>query len=132
LLVTADRRAAEGLARLLRRAGHQVQIAPDTPVALHAARRDNPDVVLLEDNLPGVDGWELAAQLQRLATRKKPFCIVVADGWGQPPLPLPAAAGVDLHLARPVNLDVLRKVLRRFQQVILPADLSRGEERSDR
>jgi len=131
LLVAADARAAEGMAERLRHDGHRVQIAPDASSALQAARKDDLDVVLLESKLPDVDEWELAAQLREQAAQKKPFCILVAESGGGPALPVSAEAGVDLRLGRPVNFDFLRKLLQRFQRVLLPTDPSRGEERSD-
>jgi len=131
LLVAAEGGAAEDLAPMLRAAGHQVRIASDARFALQDARREEPDVVLLDGKVPGGDARTVARQLLERAALKKPFCIVVADGEGGPALPSPVDAGVDLHLTMPVNYDFLRKVLRRFQRVIVPAAFNRDEERSN-
>lgn len=52
-----------GIVRLLRsyleKAGLLVLTAADGPTALHAIRRDRPDVVVLDLMLPGRDGWEI-------------------------------------------------------------------------
>jgi two-component system alkaline phosphatase synthesis response regulator PhoP len=52
-----------GIVRLLRsyleKAGLAVLTAADGPTALHAIRRERPDVVVLDLMLPGRDGWEI-------------------------------------------------------------------------
>jgi len=131
LLMEADVRAAEGMAQVLRDCGHQVQIAWDVPSALQAAQRDEPDVVLLESHLPGMDTWAVAAKLREQATLRAPFCIGVAAGRAESIITLSAEAGVDLRLSRPVDFDFLRKVLRRFQRVIMPTNPSRDDELTD-
>jgi signal transduction histidine kinase/CheY-like chemotaxis protein len=56
--------AAEGLAMLLRIQGHEVQTAADGPHALRIAASFHPEVVLLDINLPQMDGYEVARRLR--------------------------------------------------------------------
>lgn len=44
--------------------GYRVIGACDGPAGLEAARRERPDVVLLDVMLPGIDGWGVLAQLK--------------------------------------------------------------------
>ena len=44
----------------LRRAGHEVRDAADGETALLLVQADNPDLILLDVMLPGLDGLELA------------------------------------------------------------------------
>jgi DNA-binding response OmpR family regulator len=41
----------------------EVLEAPDGPSGLEQARRDPPDVILLDVMMPGLDGWQVAEQL---------------------------------------------------------------------
>lgn len=52
------------LSRLLGRSGIQVAEAFDGPSTLEAARSLNPDLVLLDANMPGCDGYEVCRQLK--------------------------------------------------------------------
>jgi DNA-binding response OmpR family regulator len=43
--------------------GMEVIEAPDGPTGLEAARRDQPDVILLDVMMPGLDGWRVTEEL---------------------------------------------------------------------
>lgn len=43
--------------------GMEVIEAPDGPQGLDVARRESPDVILLDVMMPGLDGWRVAEQL---------------------------------------------------------------------
>ena len=45
--------------------GMEVVEAGDGPTGLAAARATRPDVIVLDVNMPGVDGWRVAEQLLR-------------------------------------------------------------------
>lgn len=64
ILVVEDNEQNRYLVRfLLERAGYDVTVAPDGPTALAAAFAGPPDLVLLDIQLPGMDGYEVAATL---------------------------------------------------------------------
>jgi CheY-like chemotaxis protein len=107
---------------LLETEGHQVQAARNGPSALQLAQADPPDVVLLAIHLPGMDGWEVARRLCQQAAQKKPFCIAITNDGTAVDRRRSEDAGIDLHLEKPVDLDFLRKLLRRFQRIILPSE----------
>jgi len=122
LLAEGDTGNAECMALLLQIWGHQVQIAQSGPAALHMAQADLPDVVILEIRLPGMDGWEIARRLQSKPTGKRPFCIAVTSCITEVDRFRSKEAGIDLHLAKPLKPGYLRKILRRFQAIIKPAE----------
>jgi DNA-binding response OmpR family regulator len=43
--------------------GMEVYEAPDGPSGLDSARRESPDVILLDVMMPGLDGWKVAEEL---------------------------------------------------------------------
>ncbi len=49
----------------LRKAGYEVRTASDGPSGLEAARRERPDLVILDLMLPGFDGFEVCRHLRR-------------------------------------------------------------------
>ena len=59
-----ERALAEVVAGYLRREGYEVRLAFDGPAALDAARELDPDVVVLDLGLPGLDGVEVCRQLR--------------------------------------------------------------------
>ncbi len=70
------------LVDVLSRAGLQVLVAEDGAAAIELARSAAPDVILLDVMMPGLDGYQTAAQLRHLdRTRDVPILFVTAlDG----------------------------------------------------
>ncbi len=64
LVVEDDRDIAELVAHYLERAGHTAVIVGSGPDALAEARRDPPDVLILDRMLPGLDGLEVCRTLR--------------------------------------------------------------------
>jgi len=64
LVVDDDARLAASLRRALAYEGHAVEVAPDGPAALVAARDRPPDLVVLDGMLPGLDGVEVCRRLR--------------------------------------------------------------------
>jgi DNA-binding response OmpR family regulator len=60
-------------------AGMEVLEATDGAAGLAAARREHPDLILLDVMMPDVDGWEMARELARdEATREIPIVFLTA------------------------------------------------------
>jgi CheY-like chemotaxis protein len=119
LVVEDDADSAMSLARFLRRLGHEVEVAPDGQAAIEAAQAHRPDVVLLDLGLPGLDGWEVARRLQGHPARKRPLLVALTGHDREADRRRSDEAGIDLHLAKPVDPEQLRRLLQRFQSVIL-------------
>lgn len=64
LLVEDHEDVRDMLSRRLRRQGFDVSIAVDGRQALEACATERPDLVLLDMNLPEMDGWTVARQLK--------------------------------------------------------------------
>ncbi len=85
----------------------------DGPAALDAAADFKPDVVFLDLGMPGMDGYETARRLRQIFAGRD-VLIVALTGWGDPEhRRLSAEAGFDEHLAKPVDVEVLRRVVER-------------------
>ena len=109
---------ADSMALLLRLYGHEVEIARSGPAALEKAKAYQPDVLLLDIGLPGMDGYEVANRLKKLNVNKKPVIIAVT-GYGQEADRRHSAqSGIDLHLTKPVDPEHLEHLLRGMRAVV--------------
>lgn len=64
LVVEDEPQLASKVTRALKRAGHEVESAGEGPAALEAAVATHFDLVLLDVNLPGMDGFEVLCALR--------------------------------------------------------------------
>ncbi len=118
LLVEDQRELAESLAGWLRMAGHEVGIAGDGAKAVEVARLRQPDVVFFEIALPGLDGYAVARRIQEQSAWKRPLLVAFAEETDTEACRRAHEAGIDLLLSKPLDLALLRDLLRRFQSVV--------------
>ena len=112
LVVDDSRDAADSLRVLLELLGAEVRVAYDGAAALDACRGYQPEVVLLDIGMPGMDGYEVARRI-RQGTGPKDMTLIALTGWGQEKDRRNAkAAGFDHHLVKPVDIDALQGLLR--------------------
>jgi DNA-binding response OmpR family regulator len=87
LLVDDEVTLLETMAYNLEQLGYQVITAADGNSALEAARKEDPDLVILDILLPGLDGLEVCRHLRREHnTAAVPILMLTAKGdshvWG--------------------------------------------------
>jgi two-component system, sensor histidine kinase len=113
ILVADDSRdAADSLRALLELLGAQVRVAYDGPAALKAFSTYQPEVVLLDIGMPGMDGFEVARRI-RQRPESRDVTLIALTGWGQERDRCnSAAAGFDHHLVKPVDIDALQELLK--------------------
>ena len=81
LLVEDEDQLRRVMKDLLQREGYTVAEARDGIQALDEVDRHAPDVILLDLNLPGIDGYSVLSQLRsRPATREIPIMVLTAKG----------------------------------------------------
>jgi two-component system, cell cycle response regulator DivK len=105
LLVEDHDELSDFLSRRLRRRGFEVVLATDGPTALERARSEAPDLMLLDMNLPLLDGWTVARTLREQASRLPIIALTAHAMSGDRAKAL--AAGCDEHHAKPVDFDLL-------------------------
>jgi two-component system, cell cycle response regulator DivK len=102
------------LRRRLAKHGYEMIVAEDGAKGVEAARREQPDLILMDLGLPVLSGWEAAQQLKQAAqTRAIPIIALSAhalDGERDKAL----AAGCDDFESKPVDLERLLEKLSRL------------------
>lgn len=105
LIVDDDYAVTSMLRRLFVLEGFSVQTAKDGDEAIGCARRQKPDLVLLDYNLPGRNGLEVLVELKRLYADIK---IIMITGTDDETLEARAMqAGADF-LSKPLAVHELR------------------------
>jgi PAS domain S-box-containing protein len=111
LVVDDNRDAAETLSALLDLLGHTAPVANDGHQALRMMPSFRPQVVFLDIGMPGLSGYEVAAEIRR-DPQFAGVKLVALTGWGgASDRAKSAGAGFDLHLTKPANLEAIGEVL---------------------
>jgi PAS domain S-box-containing protein len=112
LVVDDNKDAADTMAELMRLIGHEVRIEYAGTAALTTAKVFQPDVVLLDIGLPGLNGYEVARAI-RVDPRLKTSRLIAVSGYGQPSdRDQSKAAGFDAHLVKPVSFSDVENALK--------------------
>lgn len=112
LVVDDNEDARVLLAELLTKSGHEVETAEDGLTALQVLEGFQPDVAILDIGLPGMDGCELARRIRQLPAQAT-VRLLALTGYGQEVDRLNTrAAGFDVHLVKPLDLQGLLGHLR--------------------
>ncbi len=108
LIVDDNEDAAVMLSEMLAATGCEIRLAHDGPSALTVAEAFDPDVAILDIGLPVMDGFELAARF-REHPRLQRARLIAVTGYGQAQDRARSnAAGFEVHLVKPVELDAVR------------------------
>jgi len=111
LLAENDPDAGESLQALLNSCGYEAHLAKDGPAALTVAFALQPQIILLDIGLPGMNGYELAQQL-RERMHDPALLLVALSGYGQPEdLRRSREAGINYHLVKPLKFERLQEIL---------------------
>ncbi len=120
LVVDDNKDAADSMCVLARLWGFEVMWAYDGETALETARSFNPDCLLLDIDLPGIDGFRVAEELRwHQSSRHLKLVALTAhseDAVGS----RMKAAGFDHHLVKPadpVAVEELLKMLERTMRI---------------
>lgn len=111
LVVDDEQNTTDKLVRLVRRWGHAVRVAYNGLAALRVAASQHPDVVLLDIEMPLMDGRQVARQLRLDFPRKGCFIIAITERAADECRQQCIEAGIDLAPSKPLNPSVLETLL---------------------
>jgi two-component system response regulator MprA len=110
LVVDDDAAVRDSLARTLRFEGHEVATAGDGRQALDAVRAQEPDAMILDVSMPGLDGLQACRQLRADGVLLPVLMLTARDSVGDRVAGLDA--GADDYLVKPFALQELQARLR--------------------
>jgi PAS domain S-box-containing protein len=111
LIVDDNADATMSLATLLQTQGHTVTVRHDAQDALDDARTLQPDALILDIGLPGMDGYELSRRLHGIPEIHAATYIALT-GYGQAhDKVLAKAAGFDHYFMKPIDMSALARAL---------------------
>jgi PAS domain S-box-containing protein len=114
LCVDDERHLVNTLARLLKAMGHEAQVAYDGGMALGAAQTFQPEIVLLDIDMPGMNGYQVARRLIE-QQRDTPPRMVALTGWARESDQQRAQdAGFYRYVVKPVTRKTLESLLEDF------------------
>lgn len=114
LLVDDEREFVETLSErlLMRQMGSAV--AYDGETALHLVKEDEPEVMILDLKMPGIDGIEV---LRRVKQTRPEIEVIILTGHGsESDRELCMKLGAFAYLQKPVNIDLLSDTLKRANE----------------
>ncbi|HEU5452385.1 MAG TPA: response regulator [Terriglobales bacterium] len=108
--------------RLLEKDGHRVVVAGDGAEAVRCAARESFDIILMDVQMPVMDGFAAAAAIRRrdeATGRHTPIVAMTAHalaGYRERCL----AGGMDDYISKPAKLSEIRQMLKRFGASVQP------------
>jgi signal transduction histidine kinase/CheY-like chemotaxis protein len=127
LLVEDDRDNRTLLAAALTRRGFAVFTARSGEEALRLAGRDSFDAILMDLQMPGLDGFETTRRIRALGGHAANMPIVALTAWQAAKLRQRCIeAGLTALMEKPANLDRLTAILRRSIGTVAPGKAADG------
>jgi CheY-like chemotaxis protein len=101
--------------RLLERMNYKVHVVNDGSAAIAAWQTGNHDLILMDCQMPVLDGYEATRQIRRLEGSSAHIPIVALTAHAMKGADEPCfAAGMDGYLTKPIHRETLEATLRRF------------------
>lgn len=100
--------------RVLTAEGHTVLEAEDGPTGLQVALRERPDLVLVDINMPEMDGYEVAARLRALSELDRVPIIALTANVLRGDRQRSLESGCDGYIQKPLDVDLLPSQIEGF------------------
>lgn len=110
LIVERDSEIASGVEFLLRREGHDIEVALTAADAMEHIEHFVPELIFIESCLPDLNGFDLCRKLRTAITGRQPYILLLSSG-GQQDVVRSKDAGADDYVPLPlVTLDLLARL----------------------
>ena len=100
--------------RVLMAEGYLVEEASDGNTGLQKAAESPPDLILMDINLPEIDGYEVTARLKQLPNMAGVPIIAVTANVMKGDREKTLAAGCDGYIQKPIDIDLLPSQIESF------------------
>ena len=88
--------------------------APDGPAGMELAKREIPDLILMDINLPEIDGYELTAMFKSMPGYENIPIIALTANVMKGDREKTLAAGCDGYIQKPIDVDRLPEQIRSY------------------
>ena len=100
--------------RVLMAEGYIIEEAVDGQTGLQKAAESPPDLILMDINLPEIDGYEVTARLKQLPNMLGVPIIAVTANVMKGDREKTLAAGCDGYIQKPIDIDLLPSQIESF------------------
>ncbi len=111
LVVDDAREVAEATASMLALMGYETRVAYDGRQAIAAVSQLRPDVVLLDLNMPAVDGFEAAQAIRALDPGRPPMIVALSALTHLNSAATLEACGFDHYMTKPADVERLTALI---------------------
>jgi signal transduction histidine kinase/DNA-binding response OmpR family regulator len=114
LIVDDNADAAESLKLVLNLMGHQAELALEGVEALRMAEKFRPEIIFLDIELPGMNGYEIATRMRRDLGMTETRLIALSGFSSEEYRRRSVQTGFDAHIVKPLDPDKLPEILAKF------------------
>jgi len=115
ILYIEDNRDNRSLVRrVLESEGYDVTEAANAEDALTSLKIGSPDLILMDINMPGIDGYTLTAQIKSVPDYTTIPIIAMTANVMRGDRERSLEAGCDGYIQKPIDIDVLAQQIERF------------------
>ena len=100
--------------RILQVEGYEIEDAPDGPTGLKKALANRPDLILMDINMPEVDGYTMTARIKATPELSGVKVVALTANVMKGDRERVLAAGCDGYIQKPVDVDQLPRQIARF------------------
>jgi signal transduction histidine kinase len=102
------------VSQVLKAAGYEVLEAEDGITGIRLAQNERPDLILMDINMPGLDGYEAATKIKSLTGMSNTPIIAITANVMEGDRERALTAGCDGYLPKPIDIDALPNQIREF------------------
>ena len=100
--------------RVLEADGYQLLDAPNANQALNSLQNNQIDLILMDINMPEMDGYSLTAQIRASARYAKIPIVAITANVMRGDRERSLKAGCDGYIQKPIDIDLLSQQVERF------------------
>ena len=114
LVVDDHKDSVDSLSRLLEAYGHETACAYDGRQALEVFRQFEPDVAVLDIDMPVLDGYGTARAIRLAPSNRLPVLVALTALGGHDARRQAFEAGFDAHVAKPARIEALLELMEKL------------------